>query len=144
MCVLTTSCLLGDRIYPAEAVTDTDVEARVIPYREFQRLMDESHEFRQFVFKGFGQRLSDLMVQLEQVALETIDRRLIRYLLAHVNSQGRLQGTHQDIAAGIGSAREVVSRHLKALEKQHLLELGRGFVALVDPESLKTLMDIKN
>jgi CRP/FNR family transcriptional regulator len=34
--------------------------------------------------------------------------------------------THEDIAKDIGTAREVVSRLLKELEKQGLLELKRG------------------
>ena len=144
MCVLTTSCLLDDRIYPAEAMTETAVEARLIPYRDFQRLLDSSASFRTFVFKGFGRRMADLMMQLEYVALESIDQRLIRYLLGNANARGQLFATHQDIAAGIGSAREVVSRHLKTLEKQQLLELGRGLVALSDRESLQKLMDINS
>ena len=47
--------------------------------------------------------------------------------------------THQDIAVAIGSAREVVSRHLKRLEDKGWVKLARGSLDLLDRESLEKL-----
>ena len=48
-----------------------------------------------------------------------------------------LETTHQEIANEVGSAREVVSRHLKELERQGLLSLSRGVLRILDRGALK-------
>lgn len=144
MCVLTAACLLGNQKYPAEAITETAVEALMLSHRDFDQLVAESPAFRQFVFQSFSQRLADLMAQLEHIALESVDQRLARYLLENANEQGIITTTHQDIASNIGSVREVVSRHLKTLEKQSLIILRRGSIELLEMNSLQTLISNKN
>lgn len=138
MCVLTTSCLLGGNHYPAEAITETSVKAHLLPRQGFNRLLDSDSQFRHFVFDSFSQRLTALMTQMEQVTLDSVDQRLARFLLQQ--SQGnQLQVTHQDIAVNIGSAREVVSRHLKELENQGVVALSRGKIELLNPTILHSL-----
>lgn len=137
VCVLTTSCLLGNSRYPAEAITETSVSARIIPHKAFDALLAESQAMREFVFNSFSQRLNDLMLQIEQIALESVDQRLNRFLLKHADSQHMITATHQEIAVEIGSAREVVSRHLKALEKQQAIKLHRGKLELLDFDVLQ-------
>ncbi len=144
MCVLTTACLLGNRKYPAEAITETAVEALMLRHHDFDQLVAESPEFRQFVFQSFSQRLADLMTQLEHIALESVDQRLARYLLENTNTKNIITTTHQDIANNIGSAREVVSRHLKTLEKQSLITLHRGSIELLETGSLQALISDSN
>jgi hypothetical protein len=61
ICVITTSCLLSDVPYPAEAVAETEVRVKVIPKQEFDRLLAASPTFREFVFAAFGGRLADLI-----------------------------------------------------------------------------------
>lgn len=143
LCVLTTSCMLGRKHYPAEAVTETPIKAYVIPRDTFDRLLDESREFRYFVFSSFGERLAALMSQLEQVTLERIDQRLARFLLKHADDH-TVRVTHQEIAGDIGSAREVVSRHLKAMEQQGLIRLHRGKVELLKTDALHDLIYINH
>lgn len=132
VCVLTTSCLLGNSRYPAEGITETPVSARIIPHQAFDALLSESQAMRDFVFNSFGQRLNDLMLQIEQIALESVDQRLNRFLVKHADAENMITATHQDIAIEIGSAREVVSRHLKALEKQQAIKLHRGKLELIN------------
>ncbi|WDE00997.1 Crp/Fnr family transcriptional regulator [Thalassomonas actiniarum] len=136
ICVLTTSCLMGYSHYPAEAVTETEVSARVIPRRDFELLIGESPAFREFVFQNFSLRLVDLMSQLEFIALESVGYRLNKYLYKNANRDNRIIATHQEISTEIGSAREVVSRHLKALEKQQAIVLHRGSIELINPQVL--------
>ena len=135
MCVLTTSCLLGGNNYPAEAITESSVKAHLLPRSQFNELLDSDSEFRHFVFDSFSQRLTTLMTQMEQVTLDSVDQRLARFLLQQAQNN-RLQITHQDIATNIGSAREVVSRRLKELEKRGVVDLHRGQIVLLQPESL--------
>jgi CRP/FNR family transcriptional regulator len=47
--------------------------------------------------------------------------------------------THQDIAVELGTAREVVSRHLKRFESEGWVKLGRGQVSLIDRPRIEAL-----
>lgn len=42
MCVLTTSCLLGQRRFPAEAVAETDLSVRMMPKARFDDLINSA------------------------------------------------------------------------------------------------------
>ena len=140
-CILTTSCLISGEHYPAEAIAETAVTALAIEQHVFQQLLESSPGFRQFVFGNFSSRLADVIRRLETVMFTPIDQRLASLLLAAEQS-GSLQAiTHQVIAVELGTAREVVSRHLKRFEQQGLIQLGRGHIAIADAAGLARLRD---
>lgn len=138
MCVLTTSCLLSSQTFPAEAIAEMDMRVKVMPKTQFDKLLNDSVEFREFVFKSFGHRLGNLITTVEKLALESIEQRLSKYLL--LQPENRICTTHQEIALEIGSAREVVSRHLKRFEAEGWIGLGRGQIELLDRQSLHGLI----
>ena len=138
-CVLTTSCLFGNVNYPAEGMTETEVDALLLPAEQFHNAIQQSRAFREFVFASFSLHLSSLISLVEQVAFGRLDSRLARYLLAHSDAEQRLHTTHQQIATELGTAREVVSRQLKEFEQQGLLQLQRGSIQLLDSGGLAAL-----
>ena len=131
-CVLTTACLMGATDYSAEGVAETEVEAVVVPSALFRALIDTSPVFRAFVFSVYATRVSDLLMLIEEVAFGRIDVRLSHTLLDRADGDGRMVGTHQDLATELGTAREVVSRQLKDFERRGWVTLGRGRVELTD------------
>lgn len=135
-CVLTTSCLLASERYPAEGVTETDVLARALPLASFHALLSSSETFRRFVFSSFSARMADLMALVEAVAFGRMDSRLAQRLLALGGSSGRIVITHQQLAAELGSAREVVSRLLKEFERHGWITLDRGQIVVRDIAAL--------
>ena len=137
-CILTTSCLLSSEHYPAEAVAESDVEALAIPVASFQSALESSPWFRRFVFDGFSTRLTSVIQKIEQIAFTGIDVRLAAVLL-ELDRKGVEKITHQDIAVELGTAREVVSRHLKRFESEGLVRLGRGRVSIVDRPRVQAL-----
>jgi CRP/FNR family transcriptional regulator len=141
-CIITTSCLLGSAHYPTfgETETEVEVEALSIPQHAFNQALNQSTEFRQFVFDGLGQRLADVMQRLESVNFTSIGSRLAATLLARNPGSGQLKITHELLAEEVGTAREVVSRHLKKMEIKGLLKLGRGTVHLKDLNQLQALV----
>ncbi len=140
-CVLTTSCLLAGKPYPAEGLTETDVSALVIGRAVFDELIEESAAFRQFVFATFSARLAAIIAKIEDVAFEPIDTRLARALIDIDHSDNGIRTTHQELAAEIGTAREVVSRHLKAFEAKGWVRLNRGEITILDPAALQTIAE---
>lgn len=143
LCVLTTACLIGNTRYPAEAVTDTDTRAHVIPYEEFERHLGDSESFRRFVFAGMGSRLAQVTRRFEQMVLSSVQHRLVAYILNRAESDPVISITHEQLATEIASAREVVSRKLKALEVAGLISLGRGRITVIDIVGLEALLNQK-
>lgn len=137
-CVLTTACLMSSQDYDAEGVAETETEAIVVPRMLFERLLAQSPAFRKFVFQSYGERLSGLIALVQEVSLRQVDRRLARFL-AERSGAGDITMTHQEIAAEIGTAREVVSRLLKHFEAQGLLHLERRRILVIEPDRLSRL-----
>jgi CRP/FNR family transcriptional regulator len=130
MCILTTLALLADQSYSAFAVTETPVSAIGLPAATFHDLIGRSAQFRTFVFNAQAARMADLMRVIQHVAFDSIESRLASRLLTLTSGKPALSITHQQLAAEIGTAREVVSRHLKTFEKRGWVKLGRGQVEL--------------
>lgn len=136
-CVLTTSCLLGSNEYPAEGYTETEITAFAIPATVFHRTLEQSAFFREFVFRSFSKRLSDVIKRMEALSFDTIDQKLAKALL---NSQDQiLYKTHHELALEMGSVREVVSRHLKRFESFGWLSLSRGCIEILQKEALQRI-----
>ncbi len=113
-CIQSTLGLLGGDDYTAEAVT--------------------------VVFASFAERMQSMMHLLERVAFQKVEARLAAWLLSRAEA-GTVHATQQDIASGIGSAREVVSRRLDALARQGAIAHGRGRVDILDAGLLHRLAD---
>lgn len=138
-CIMTTACLLSQDTYNAEGLTETPVQAVAIPKAAFDELMARSAEFRRFVFSDYASRITDLLHVVEEVAFERIDKRLAQKLLERADPQGQLSATHQDLAVELGTAREVVSRHLKEFQRRGWLELTRGQISVTNRPGLEGL-----
>jgi CRP/FNR family transcriptional regulator, anaerobic regulatory protein len=133
-CVLTTSCLLSGDCYPAEGLTEGEVTAFAMSSHAFFRCIEQSSFFREFVFKNFSSRLSKLIGRMEAVVFDTIDQRICKALLE--KGEQIIVKTHHELAYELGTAREVVSRHLKNLESYGWLILKRGTVEIINREAL--------
>lgn len=134
-CVLTTSCLFSSEHYPAEAIAETDINALAFSRDVFEQTVESSAQFRRFVFDGFSQRLARVIGRMEELAFTTIDYRLAKALL-DLHERDQTQVTHNALAVELGTAREVVSRHLKRMEQRGLVALARGAVTVLDPAEL--------
>lgn len=137
-CVLTTSCLLGHNAYPAEGITEIETTAIALPKSAFDDGINNNPTFRKFVFDTYAQRLSGLITLFEEVTLGRLDIRLASYLIKMGSNTGMLTSTHQQLAAELGSSREVISRLLKNFEKQGWIHLSRGKIEKINIEELET------
>lgn len=134
-CVLTTSCLFSSDDYPAEAIAETDIDALAFSRDVFEQTVEISAPFRRFVFDGFSQRLAKVIGRMEELAFTSIDYRLAKALI-DLHERGQTEMTHNALAVELGTAREVVSRHLKRMERRGLIALARGKVTVLDPAEL--------
>lgn len=138
-CALTTACLMGYEEYQAEGIAESDVEAVAVPRRTFDDLIARSAEFRRFVFTAFSVRITNLFRVIEDVAFSRVDVRLAQRLLELAGEKGRIDLTHQQLAAELGTAREVISRQLNEFQRRGWIAISRGAVDVARPEALRQL-----
>lgn len=138
-CVLTTTCLMSSKPYPAGGTTESKVTALLISRTAFDQTLAASDIFRRIVFAHLGQRFAEVIARIEMLKYADLDERLATELLRRRDGNEEILVTHNLLATEIDSSREVVSRHLKALEHQGLIQLGRGRIRLLDPDALNSL-----
>lgn len=138
-CALTTACLMGYEDYQAEGIAETAVEAVAIPRATFDDLIARSATFRRFVFTAFSTRVTNLFRVIEDVAFLRIDVRLAQRLLDLANDAGHVALTHQQLAAELGTAREVVSRQLNEFQRRGWIAGSRGAIDILKRDALGTL-----
>ncbi|NNF59330.1 MAG: Crp/Fnr family transcriptional regulator [Rhodothermaceae bacterium] len=138
-CILTASCLLSARSFPAFAQAETTVTAWMVPASTFRAGFADDPAWQFFVNDLLAQRLADVIEVVEEVAFRRLDTRLAHQLLALVETTEpqTVRATHDTLALELGSAREVVSRLLKAFEDDGLVILGRGQIRLLDVPGLR-------
>lgn len=135
-CILSGGCLLGHSDYTAAGVAETEVELLSLPPAMFHELMLQFEPFRRYVFGSYGERLSEVMELVEEVAFRRLDARLAQAL---IRRGPVVEGTHQGLADELGSVREIVSRLLRSFEQRGWVRLERERVTVLDPKALSEL-----
>lgn len=141
-CVQTTLGLLGASDYSGEAITASPTRVVLVPRATFLRLMESSAGFRQLIFAALAARMEEVIRLMERVSFQSVESRLASWLIARAEA-GRVQATHAEIAAQIGSAREVVSRRLDAFARRGWVRTERGAVEICDSAALRRLATIE-
>ncbi len=140
-CVLTTACLLAFEDYSAQGIAETDVQAVAIPRQVFDELIARSKTFREFVFSAYSKRITDLFFVIEEIAFQRMDIRLAQKLLELADAGRKVHATHQQMAAELGTAREVVSRQLLEFQRRGWVTQSRGTIELANDPAMVALAD---
>lgn len=136
-CILTASCILSGRAFPAYASVEQPLDAILIPAGRVVDWIASSAVWREFLWGLLAERLGDVIDLVEEVAFRRMDERLADHLAIHAAQHGpELHATHSQIAAELGTSREVVSRMLKDLEQRGALRLHRGRIDILDRAAL--------
>lgn len=138
-CVLTASCIQSHQPFPAFAECEQAVEAVLVPAGDLNRWMSESAPWRDYVFGLVAKRMANIIGLVEEVVFRRMDRRIAAHLLSRSQAAGKetIEATHKEIAADLGTSREVVSRILKDLEAGGLIQVARGAITIQNRVGLK-------
>ncbi|MGH8279765.1 MAG: Crp/Fnr family transcriptional regulator [Gammaproteobacteria bacterium] len=136
-CLMSVACLLGDVRYAASAVAAAPLAMVLLPPHTFHVLLDQSPEFRRYLFASFAARLGALMTVVEAVVFQRLDQRLAARLLAR--GADAFMVTHQRLADELGSVREIVTRLLRSFAERGWIELSRGRIVIHDRDALARL-----
>jgi len=133
-------------VYPASASALEDAEVLFIARKDFQNYCREHPEVALKVLAVVGSRLRRLVGIIEDLSFTTVRQRLISLLLRLAQGSGtttkqgvrvELTTTHQDLAAELGTVRELVSRNLSRLQAEGLLEVDGRTIIVKDLSGLK-------
>jgi CRP/FNR family transcriptional regulator len=116
----------------------TPVTAFVITKDDLRRLTGECPELALALLQDFADRLHHLTNLVEDLALRTVRERLARFLLHHAGESGvARRWTQDEIAAHLGTVRDVVGRTLRAFVDAGLVQMDRQRIVLLDREGLE-------
>lgn len=131
-CILSITSCLHEKESHAEAIIEKRTRLIVVDASEVRSWMDQYPSWRKFTVKLYYERMAELMILLDSVIFKSVDDRLIGYLkMKAVDNE--LHITHQQLASELGTAREVISRLLKQMEKEELISLERGKIKIINP-----------
>lgn len=127
--------VLDENPRSATVVAAVPSELIVISKTDFKRCLQENFDVALYIMRNLVQRLRTADRKIESLALLDVYGRVARLLLEMAeNVGGQMVVTRkiskQDIAKMIGASREMVSRVMKDLQLQGLIEEGKGKILL--------------
>ena len=130
--------------YPASAVAVTDVTLLFVSKRDFRTLVIAHPEVGLKVLKCVGMRLRRLVGLIEELSFTTVRGRLAMLLVRLLRTEGQatdrgIEATlppNLELAAQIGTVRELISRNLGRLQAEGLIRLDGKRLVVHDVEAL--------
>jgi CRP/FNR family transcriptional regulator, cyclic AMP receptor protein len=133
--------------FPASAAAVEDSILLFLPKREFLRLCRRNSEVAFAVIRTLAWRFRYLTTLVEELSLKEVSNRLARFLRDRALRDGvgtprgiefPLQETNQEIAAEIGTVRDLVSRNLRRFVDRGILRLELRRVIILDMGELES------
>lgn len=132
-CAMTFTCCMQQ--YPSEikATAETDVEYISIPIEVMDEWLAKFPTWKSFVMRTIRNRFNELLLAIDQLAFQKLDERLVHYLKEKSKATGSslINLSHEEIATGMASSREVISRLLKKLENDKKVLLYRNQIKIM-------------
>ena len=138
--------VFDDGLNPASAQAMGPVVLYGLRKSELQVILQNSPQVALNVIKVLAERVRQLVSLVEDLSFRHVIGRVAKILLEHAGD-GAGPGprlTQQEMAAMAGTAREVVSRSLKALEEEGTIRLDRHRIVIIDKEALKGVVEASN
>lgn len=116
-----------------KAIANEESEILILPAYKAGMLLKDYPEWTEYIFRVYYQRFKELLDIVNSVAFKKMDERLLTFLQdrAGILNQTQIEITHEELSNELGTARVVISRLLKQMEKEGLVELGRNRITLL-------------
>jgi CRP/FNR family transcriptional regulator len=126
--------------YPASCAAMEDAVLLTIPLREFHALLDRHPAITRAIVASLSQRLRRMVALVHELSLVDVRGRLAELLLQLAGDREvvELPWTNQEIAARIGTVREIVSRTFSRMVQQGVIRIEGRSVHLLERERLRS------
>lgn len=141
-CMLSASCVLQSISFEVNVDAETECDVFIIRPAVFREIMERNIYLENYALNVTVGRFSEVMWAMQQVLFMSLDKRLAAFLYDEYVRTGdaTIKMTHEQIAKYIGSAREVVSRMLKYLSTEGIVEVARGGITIKDRAKLQAII----
>jgi len=120
--------------YPAACAAVHDSVLLVVRPRDFQELLDRHPDLSRAVIASLASRLRRMVMLVQELSLRDVRQRLLDLFreFAKEGNAFELDLSHQELAARIGTVREIVSRTLAKLVQEGVIRIDGKTVTLLD------------
>jgi len=133
--------------YPASVTAIEDATLLFVSKEDFRSLCLAHPQVALKVLRTVGARLRKLVGIIEELSFTTVRHRLASFLLRLAQKEGKrvdggvqitLPASNQELAAQIGTVRELVSRNLSWLQAQGKIKIDGRNITICDLNALET------
>jgi len=131
-CIMSFSACLSHQRSSIYAQTLEDCTLMLIPSDTVDQLAKSDPQFNLLFHQQYQTRYNDLLNTINELVFTHLDERLLAFIRKNISlsKEKSLSLSHREIANELGTAREVVSRLLKKLEKDGKITQHLGKISL--------------
>lgn len=142
--------VFDDGAYPSTVAADEDTDTLFLSKRDVRQLSLQHPAIPMAAVRVLASRLRRCAELVEALSLKEVGQRVARLLVSEARGHGKqtnegicltLTQTNQQIAARVGSVREVISRALSRLQHEGLIILEDRKLTIPDIEALSSFAD---
>jgi CRP-like cAMP-binding protein len=128
----------------ASAGAMSTVTLNGIQKKELETIIREHPQVALNIIDVLSRRVEELMTLVEDFSFRRVSGRVAKILLEYGGKENgeKPRLTQQEIAAMIGTAREMVGRSLKSLEEEGAIRIERNRIILADRDVLRGLAGV--
>lgn len=132
----------GVNLVSAEAMGPVVLNA--IKKSDLETVLRENPHVALNVIQVLSQRVQELVAMVEDFSFRHVNSRVAKMLLEYAGDGAgeRPRLTQQEMAAVIGTAREMVGRSLKNLEAEGLIRMERNRIIITDQQALREMAGV--
>jgi CRP-like cAMP-binding protein len=110
-----------------------------IKKKDLEAVIGEYPQVALNIINVLSRRVKELMALVEDFSFRRVSSRVAKILLEYTDKENneRPRLTQQEIAAMIGTAREMVGRSLKSLEGEGMIRIERNRIIIADQKALR-------
>ena len=131
------SCILNYEPLSLVGKAIENSEVFILPMEIVNNYLVNNLDFTQYIYKDLYKKFNKIVSKKEENKYDSLETRLVKLLLE--KNSNIIYTTHSELAFELDSAREVVGRKLKVLEKQGYITRERGKIRVLDK-----LNDLRN
>lgn len=133
-CIISFSAAIYNKPSKIYAITEEESVLLLAPADKVNDWISRFPRFNKLFFDLYHDRYLELLDTIHQLLFNTLDKRIILYLKQRmdIDQIDVLDLRHHEIAKDLGTAREVVSRVMKKLEKDGIIIRQAGKIRIID------------
>ena len=142
--------VFDDGNYPSTVAAEEETRALFLDKRDVRKLCLDHPQISLAALRVLAGRLRRCAELVEELSLKEVGQRVARFLLAEAKRTGRrtengmvinLRQTNQQIAARVGTVREVISRVFSRLQHDGLITVEERKLTILDEPALAQFAD---